>query len=71
MRSKLKKPTPAQQRVLENLAAGKPAGIHCRSMSDHGGLHATLASLHRTGWLSQGLLTESGRAAAGSRAGSD
>lgn len=58
-----KRPTPAQRRVLMNLVAGRPADFHCRSMSDHGGLHGTLASLHRNGWLADGKITDTGRAA--------
>jgi hypothetical protein len=62
--SKPKKPTEAQLRVLRNLAAGRGADAHCRSMSDYGGLRGMLASLHRHGWLAGGELTEAGRLAA-------
>lgn len=56
-----KKPTTAQRRVLENIAAGLGANHHCRSMSDYGGLRGTLASLHRRGWLENNQITEAGR----------
>ena len=64
-RSKPKKPTVAQQRVLRNLAAGRAADAHCRTMSDHGGLACTIVSLYRRGWLADGEITEAGRIAAG------
>lgn len=63
--SRPKKASAAQLRVLRNLAAGRPADAHCRTMSDHGGLTGTIASLYRRGWLEDGELTEAGRAAAG------
>ena len=62
---KPKKPTAAQLRVLRNLAAGRPAVAHCRTVSDHGGLTGTIASLYRRGWLAEGEPTEAGRSAAG------
>lgn len=59
-----KKPSAAQRRVLEAIAAGLPANSHCRSMSDYGGLRGTLASLHRLGWLEDdNKITEAGREA--------
>lgn len=65
-RGKKTKPTPAQLRVLRNLAVGLGANAHCRSMSDYGGLTGTLASLYRRGWLvDRNQLTDAGRIAAG------
>lgn len=58
---KPKKPTAAQRRVLQAIAAGLPANHHCRTMSDYGGLRGTLASLHRRGWLDNDKITEAGR----------
>jgi hypothetical protein len=52
------------QRVLRQLARGETADAHCRSMSDHGGLTATLGALQRHGFLKNGRLTKAGRAAA-------
>lgn len=65
--SKPKKPTEAQLRVLRNLAAGRGAADHCRTMSDHGGLSGTIRSLYRRGWIAGagGEITEAGRIAAG------
>lgn len=62
---KLKKPTNAQLRVLRNLASGRSAAAHCRSMSDYGGLTGTLVALRRRGWLDGEDLTETGWVAAG------
>lgn len=59
------KPTESQLRVLRNPAAGRSSDSHCRTMSDHGGLTGTMASLYRRGWLTDGKLTDAGRAAAG------
>lgn len=56
-----KKPTAAQRRVLENIAAGRGANYHCQKMADYGGLRGTLASLHRRGWLENHQITEAGR----------
>jgi hypothetical protein len=63
---KPKKPSEAQLRVLRNLAAGRSAAAHCRSMSDYGGLTGTLASLYRNGWLvDNNKVTDAGLLAAG------
>ena len=66
--SKAKKPTPAQRAVLENLAAGRPAGAHLRTMSDHGGFTATSASLYRNRWIDDDGITPAGLAAIGKAA---
>lgn len=58
--SKAKKPTPAQQRVLQNIAAGHSADAHCRSRSDYGGLSGTLVSLRKAGWLDDNGITDAG-----------
>lgn len=60
---KIKKPTPAQRRALENLAAGRRADAHCRTRSDHGGMSATLVCLHKAGWMDHDGITEAGRSA--------
>lgn len=57
------RPSPAQRRVLENLAAGRASDFHCRTRSDHGGLVGTILSLRKRGWIDhQGEITEAGRA---------
>lgn len=65
MTEKVKKPSPAQRRVLEHLAAGRPSDWHCRTQSDHGGLSGTVVSLHRNGWMRDAEITDAGRAAIG------
>lgn len=63
-----KKPTPAQRRALENLAAGRRADAHCRTRSDHGGMSATLVCLHQSGWMDGDGITAAGRAAIAAQA---
>ncbi len=55
--------SPAQRKVLENLAAGKDPGDHLRTMSDHGGFRGTMASLRRRAWVDVNGITDAGRAA--------
>ena len=61
-----RKPTASQLRALGNLAAGRDLYAHCRTMSDHGGMHSTLVSLWKNGWTNGRLgefeITAEGRA---------
>ncbi len=59
----VKKLTPSQRRVLENLAAGRRADSHCSGRSQFGGLTATVASLHRAGLMDSKGITDAGREA--------
>lgn len=60
-----KKPTESQLRALGNLAAGRDVYAHCRTMSDHGGMHSTLVSLWKNGWTDGRIgdfgITDAGR----------
>lgn len=54
--------TLAQQRVFENLKAGREPYDGLYGMAAMGGLDRTLRSMRRRGWLTpRGLLTEAGR----------
>ncbi|CAB3717809.1 hypothetical protein [Achromobacter marplatensis] len=59
----MKKLTPNQRRVLENLAAGRRADSHCVGRSEFGGLTGTIASLRRAGLMDRNAITDAGRQA--------
>lgn len=54
-----------QRRLLEALRDGRPCYDHCKSMSDHGGLRATMFWAQRNGFVSWKTLkiTKAGRKA--------
>jgi hypothetical protein len=61
MRTKL---SPSMIRVMQNLAAGLPAGAHCRGQSQFGGCSGTVYALVRRGFIdTRHRLTKSGRIA--------
>jgi hypothetical protein len=45
------KPTPAQRKALENLAAGRGSDYGLRGASAHGGHSSVMASLRRRDWV--------------------
>jgi len=50
--------------VLANLSNGKPAGAHCRSRSEHGGLQRVLLGLRNRGLITgDAAITDAGRVA--------
>ena len=66
-----RKPTPAQLKALQDMAAGRSPTTHLRSMSAFGGFTATWASLFRNGWRDAGgFITDAGRAAIAKATGS-
>lgn len=57
-----RKPTDAQRIVLLQLVNGELPWHHLRTMSDHGGAHATLRAMVKRGWLTwESELTPKGR----------
>jgi len=58
----MKMPTPAQCKVLVNLANGLSAGDHLRTQSEHGGMTATIRAMAKRGWITYDHeLTDAGR----------
>jgi len=55
--------TVAQRKVLLNIAVGRDPGDGLQGRSAWGGLHRTLWSLRRHGFVRDGKVTDAGRAA--------